>query len=106
MKKLSKALKKYQTDHKYTYEEMAKFLNLSKSTLYSYENELRNPTWKTLEMIAKKININTLSLIDDNSYEADIKLLDILKKDPIVYEFMIKNPKTVLQKIKKMIPEK
>ena len=97
-------MKKYQKDHKYTYEEMAKYLNLSKSTLYAYANELRNPTWKTLDKIAKKLNKNALSLIDTTDYENDIKLLDALKKDPIVYEYIIKNTKIVLQKIKKMIP--
>ena len=90
MKKLSKELVKYQKEHHYTYETLAQELNLSKSAVYAYSKNLRNPNWKTLEQIAKKINKNILSLIDDNDYEADIKLLDTLKKDPTIYEYFLK----------------
>ena len=106
MKKLSKELVKYQKEHHYTYETLAQELNLSKSAVYAYSKNLRKPNWKTLEQIAKKINKNILSLIDDNDYEADIKLLDTLKKDPTIYEYFLKNSKTILPKIKKMIPNK
>ncbi len=106
MKKLSKELKKYQKDNHYTYEQLARFLGFSKSAVYAYTNELRNPNWKTLEQIAKKIQKNVLSLIDDANYEMDIKLLDTLKKEPNVYNYLLKNTKTVIQKIKKMIPDK
>ena len=103
MKKLSNALKKYQQDYHLTYEELAKFLNLSKSTVYAYANELRNPNWKTLEKIAKKLNKNILSFIETMDYERDIKLLDTLKKEPKVYEYLIKNTKKVQEQIKKMM---
>ncbi|MCI8575247.1 MAG: helix-turn-helix transcriptional regulator [Bacilli bacterium] len=106
MKKLSKELIKYQKAHRYTYEHLAKELSLSKSAVYAYTKGLRNPSWKTLEKIAKKINKNILSLIDDFDYESDIKLLDALKKDPTTYEYLLKNSKTILPKIKKMISNK
>jgi DNA-binding XRE family transcriptional regulator len=106
MKKLSKELMKYQEEHHYTYESLANDLNLSKSAVYAYIKEYRNPNWKTLEQIARKINKNVLSLIDDCDYEADIKLLDALKKDPTIYEYFQKNTKTILSKIKKMILNK
>ena len=103
MKKLSNALKKYQQDHHCTYDDLAKFLGLSKSTVYAYANELRNPNWNTLEKIAIKINKNILALIDTNDYERYIKLLDTLKKYIKVYEFIVKNPKKVQVQIKKMM---
>lgn len=106
MKKISQVLSEYQRSHQLTYTEMAKKLNLSKSSLYAYIKETRNPTIPSLLKIASSLNVNISSLFDVSFLdEQELKLLNHLRKEPNVHQLLLAYPKEQIEKIKQCLSQ-
>lgn len=104
MKKVSKILKKYQQENQYTYQKTAETLNMSKSTVYAYIHNTRNPSVKSVQKLAKSLKISPLSLLDEfgeNTLEE--QFLKELKKHQALYHTLMKSPKEYIQKIEQFI---
>jgi len=104
MTKVSKILQEYKKEHRYTYAQVAQSLKLCKSTIYAYMNELRNPTMKSLIKIAAALNINVSCLIDSSELDnQELALLNNLRKEPIVYQFLLEHSEIEIQNLKKRL---
>lgn len=59
MKKIGKRLKRLRTDSSMTQAALAQKLNLTKSVISAYENDLRLPSYDILIQIAKIFHVST-----------------------------------------------
>lgn len=111
-------LRKLRKDKGLTQNELGQMLGLGKSAICCYEKELRSPS---LETIMDLVNIFAVSadyllgidkLIEinigkDKTYvpitEEEIKFIEELKKDKMVYDILFEDPKRGANLIKKKI---
>lgn len=104
MKKVSQALNNYLTIHHFTYDQGAKNLKLSKSTLYAYAKEKRNPTLKSLSKIANALNVNLSTLLDVSLIEEqELNFLNYLREEPLIHKLLMNLPKEKIQELKKCL---
>lgn len=104
MKKVSDCLKKYQTDNHFTYKKTAESLHMSKSTIYAYIHNLRNPTMKSIKKLAVSLNMNPIYLIDDFDNNAlEEEFLKELRKNTYLYQNLMENPITSIKRIEKIL---
>ncbi len=81
MKKISKILKDYKEQNHWTYQQLADDLQISKSNIYAYIKEKRNPSLKKLEEISKKLSVD-IALLLDNSFinKEEVELVKQMKE--------------------------
>ncbi len=107
MKKVSEALKNYQRENHYTYQKTADSLHMSKSTIYAYIHNKRNPSMNSIRKIAKSLNTSPFYLIDDTKEnELEQKFLKELRKNKKVYNFFLQNFQKIILKIEQNLLEK
>jgi len=99
--KVSEILKKYQKDNHYTYQKTAETLKMSKSTIYAYANNLRNPSMESIKKLAKSLKIRPDELIDDFLNPLEENLLRILRANKKVYNQVLKNPDIIIKHFEK-----
>ncbi len=107
MKKISEILTKYQKDNNYTYQELAKSLHMSKSTIYAYIHNTRNPSIKSVQNLAKSLNLKPMYLLDNNEENSkeDI-LLKELQKSKEIYQLILDHPKEARKQLEKSFQKK
>lgn len=87
-------LKTLRTKHHFTQESLAEQLNVTKSMISAYENNLRMPSYDILIHIAQIFNVSTdyllglnnkntvdLSGLTSNEIDAIRNLIDVMKKE-------------------------
>lgn len=103
MKKVSEILKKYQRENHYTYQKLADHLKMSKSTVYAYIKETRNPSIKSIETIANYLNLPIEMFFEKKkSNQSELEFLRLLHQKPEIYQFLLKNPENSLIWLEKM----
>ena len=73
---LGDTLKELRTRRRLTQQEVADALNVSKNTVYSWENGIRKPTLELMPAIADFFNVTTDYLFGRESQAQDIPLPD------------------------------
>jgi len=88
MATFSKRLKKLRKKNKVTLDELAREIDITKTTISRYENEKRVPKMDTVKKIADYFNVTTDYLIGntDEKKSAD-KIKDAIAKDPELVSF-------------------
>jgi len=88
MATFSKRLKKLRKKNKVTLEELAREIDITKTTISRYENEKRVPKMDTVKKIADYFNVTTDYLIGntDEKKSAD-KIKKAIAKDPELVSF-------------------
>lgn len=100
MKKISSILKQYQVEHNYTYQKVADALKMSKSSIYAYIHELRNPTMKSIEKLAYSLGKTVSELIDDSfPNEKERNFIELLRKKKNLYHFLLENSEEKIKNI-------
>lgn len=103
MKQLSEILKTYQQENHYTYQKMANQLEISKSSIYAYIHEYRNPTIISFQKISKFLE-KPMELFLDNSKESEKEgeFLKALCNHTKLYQYLLENPEEKIMEIEKL----
>ena len=87
MTKFQKEFKKLRTEYNMTQAELAKALNMSRSTIGMYEQGKREPDFETLEKISDYFNVSMSVFLEDQMTDCDLysrcyhqKPYDIVRK--------------------------
>lgn len=99
--KVSEALKKYQKENNYTYQKTAETLHMSKSTIYAYMNNLRNPSMESIRKLSKAFKICPVDLLDDMLNPLEEQLLKELRKNRKIYQKVLQNPSIIIEQLEK-----
>ncbi len=110
-----KRLKEKRKELHLTQEQLGKFVFLSKGEICAYEKGKRIPPLDVLIRIARFLETDFLWLIGMefeykkgnnkivNISELDLKIIDALKKDSILYEKFLENPERVINQINNIL---
>lgn len=99
--KVNEILKQYQKENNFTYQKTAEKLNMSKSTIYAYVNNLRKPSLESIHRLAKSLNIAPADLIEEALNPLEEKLLKELRKNKEIYQKLLTNPSKILKQLEK-----
>lgn len=72
MTKFQKEFKKLRTEYNMTQAELAKALNVSRSTIGMYEQGKREPDFETLEKISDYFNVSMSVFLEDQMTDCDL----------------------------------
>lgn len=72
MTKFQKEFKKLRTEYNMTQAELAKALNVSRSTIGMYEQGKREPDFETLEKISDFFNVSMSVFLEDQMTDCDL----------------------------------
>lgn len=111
MEIFKKRLKEKRKERKYTQEELGKGIFVSKQEICLYENGKRTPPLEVLMRIANFLEVDFLWLIgmemkitvDENKIvnlsSEDVKIVEALKKDKILYDKFLESPERTISEI-------
>lgn len=88
MDKIGKKLKNLRTDNDMTQAVLAKKLNLTKSVISAYENDLRLPSYDVLIQIAKIFHVSTDYLLGLD-YPSGVDLSGLSEEEKIAVKNLI-----------------
>lgn len=109
---LANRLRSLRKLNKYTQKDIADFLGISESGYGYYEQDRNEPSLETLRKLAEKYNVSVSYLTgesddqnsnDENSFSSEErKILDEIKKHPVLFHDLASDPEKKIKKLIKM----
>ena len=100
-----------------TQQRLGDLVGVTKASISCYESETRTPTLSTLVDLADALNVEVLYLLGADTYMVasddvkygvnisrdEIRMIRIFRRYPYLYKMMLQNPRSVAERISKIL---